>query len=940
MSVSADLQEAYGVHRRLFLRIDGYPYDLWQRGDEDPPDIAGGWSRDPLVCLHPPAQFSAGLDLSSMQVQVDAIQFELEDIEESVGVSRFGKLFASARWDANPHGRVKFGTAYNQYVDADAAIIPMEDSTTLPASGTAYIGQETFTYTGNTGVSLTGCTRGLYPCVGTNWGYTYYRPPDKTKGTLMAVGTVPFSWMGRRIALYITTWDRTTGTWNAEAQAEVLWVGYIDEAIDLDSKEGVWKLSSANILELLKTKIPASQPTVQLRGINLLGDEGRLVDITVYNSGTGAVINSTTGFALAVAGYYDNVSELYVEVNKRLNILWATMLWGLQMGAKKGLNGQGDVWAVNAGGGDQEIRMRPAAKLSSTSNHVLQALGYDGRSELTWRINNGGAVTHKTASYHVEYHPLHQKCNGGKLYTNRPEGGSELIADQGDNSTALAAVEIEDATLDQSQKREGSYFARYTGITAGATSGSAYLTLYYPDMFPVDLDSFVGAKAADNMVEVKQVYIPKWDLDSTKAPRGPFELIGLIPLLSTGTSGYNDATYDVLPANFAVGMQVDLVDKQSFLDADATLKSRDLAQRVAYVINEGTSFLEIIKRECQLFGFTLRWARGQLSLARTILPATDSYDVILDESNNADPNEWPTEERSIDTVINRYTVKGIYDATSGKWGAPITLTDEDSRKGLNNLVKEISIEHPGIYQSDKTSLAKSLLEAELIGRPLRFPSTVIQRTLAPTLINRLYPGDVARFQSSRIMDPAGSGTRVTDTYALALNVQWDLTEKNAYFGTATLMLLAQYSGYGSAWAPAALVDKSAANGGLGVVANRLTLVALEWGTGTDPDDGAVFEETWEVYIIERAPSDPTAPDIYGPYACAKDYEADGAQLLTLPVGAGAAITAAGWDATKEHVVVFADYDEVVAGQLTEATFQADTSSMLLGGADFAQRWGG
>ncbi len=948
MSVTTDLATADGVHRRLFLRIDGYPYDLWQRGEEDPPDIAGGWSRDPLVCLHPPGQFSAGLDITKMAVELDAIQFELEDIEESAGVSRFGVLFAPAAWDSNPHARTKYGTAYNEYIDADAAIIPMEDTSQFPASGTAYMGQETFTYTGKTAApaaSFTGCTRGLYPCVGTNWAQTVLRPVAKTQGMSMAVGTVPFSWIGRRVALYITTWDRTTGTWNAEAQIERLWCGYLDDSIDQEGKTGIWKLSCANIMKLLDTKIPSSQPTVRLRGINLLGDEGRLVDITVYNPNTGAVTNSTTGFALAVAGYYDNIGNLYTEVNNRLNILWATLGWGLQMGAKRGLNGQGEIWAVTAGGGDQDIRVRPSTKMSSSTNHVLQALGFDGRKELAWRINNGGAVTHKTASYYVEYHPLHQKCNDGRLYctSDAATAADELIDDQGDNNSTLAAAQIKDAELDPFQARtKGTYFPRYTAKTAGPVSGSAYLTLYYPELSVISLDGYVGAKAGDKQVEIQQVLCPKWAPDNTQIPRGPFELL-VFSLLSTGTSGYNDATYDVMPAIFSVGMQVDLVDKQSFLDADAMLKSKDLAQRKAYIIPKGTSWLELLKRECQLFGYVLRWARGQLSVVPSILPAVDDYDVTLDASNNLDPNEWPDTERSTDTVINRYQVKALYDSSTDKYGPAITINDHDSQEGQNKLIKEITIEHPGIYQSDKTSLAKQLLEAELIGRPLRFPSTVVQRTLAPTLFNRVYVGDVVRFISERIMDPAGSGARSVDTYALVLNASWDLTERNAYVGQCTLMLLTQYSGYGSPWAPAALVDKSMGDpgwdGGMHAANDQLQLIALQWGTGTDFDDGAVFQATHEVYIIERAASDPAAPNIYGPFACLNDYEVDGNEILTLEGGAGAAIAAAGWDGDKEHVVVFADYDEVVTAQKTLATFQAAPLSMWLGGADHAQRYG-
>jgi len=944
MTVAADLQEATGVRRRLFLRIDGYEYNLWQRGEEDPPDTGGGWSRDPLVCLHPPAEFSAGLDLTSMTVELDAMQFELEDIEESVGVSRFGKLFASARWDDNVHTRVTGGTSYSEYVDADAATIPVKSTTGFASpAGTAYMGQETFTYTGTTATSFTGCTRGLYPITGSNWAATQLRPVAKTHGMAVGVGVVPFSWTGRRVGLYVHTYDRATAGWNAEAQAVLLWCGFIDDSIDRDGQTGRYKLSCGSIMKQLDVKVPREQPTAHLQGINLLGDVGRFVDITVHSAG--AQVNSTTNFELATSGYYNTPTDLFAEVNSQLDAIYSTKLWGIRVGAKRGNNGQGELWAVNAGGGDQTMRIRQAKKLTGATNHVLQAMGFDGRKEVVLHVNAGGAVTHKSATYYVEYHPLDQTCNGSRIYctSTADAAADELIANQGDNSSAIAAFEIDDAQLDPYQaKTKGAYQGRYTAKTLTGTSGVAYLSLYLPEVSKVSVDGFVGSKAGDNRTVIEQIYIPTWAKDSDKAPRGPFELL-LYPLLSTGTSTYNDATYDTMPLSFSVGMQADLVDKQSFLDADAVLKSKDLAQRRAYVISEGTSWLDLVKRECQLFGFVLRWAREQLSLTPSILPGVDDYDVTLDATNNLDPGEWPSEERSTDTVINRYVVKALYDRTSGKFGPEVKLNDIDSQQGQNGLIKEVAIEHPGIYIDDKSSLARSLLQAELIGRPLRWPSTVYQRTLAPTLLNRLYVGDVARVVSDRLMDPTGSGTMSVDTYGLVLNASWDFTEQAGYVGQATIMLLSQYASYGTPWAPSALVDKSKADpgwsGGLHNANDQLFLVAGQYGTGTDPDDGEPFASTWEIYIIERAPSDPTAPDIYGPYACASDYETDGASVLTLEAGAGAAIVAAGWDATKEHVVVFADYDEVVAGQVAKGTWQADETTELLNSADRAARYG-
>jgi len=424
----------------------------------------------------------------------------------------------------------------------------------------------------------------------------------------------------------------------------------------------------------------------------------------------------------------------------------------------------------------------------------------------------------------------------------------------------------------------------------------------------------------------------------------------LYSLLSSGTASYNDATYDDLPLPISVAMQSDLVDQPSFLAASKAIVGNPLAHRTAYVIDEPISWSTLCQREAKVFGWTAVWQRGKIRCVNVLDPDVATYDVTLDESNNIeDPNnpEWPDCEQSVDTVVNQYQVEVLYDNSTGKYGPPITITDIDSEQGYR-ITKRASISHPGIYHGIKGSFLKSLLETELVGRTLRYSSPTVKRSLAPTLLNLVYVGDVVRFISTRVMDPDGSGLFNTNCLALVLDVSWNhqVEEDSATvrpLGTCTLMLLTQYASFGLPWAPAALVDKSQGGGGYvgGLLAadSILWLIALQWGASGDPDDGSAFNLRDKVYIIERAPSDPTAPDIYGPYEVVSAYETSGAERLTLQAGAGDAMVAAGWDGDKEHVVIFADYDEVVTAQETLATYQAATGTMTYTGGDKAQRYG-
>lgn len=927
MTVKTDLAAATGVHRRLYLRIDGLNEYLWTRGDDDPPSWAGPTHR---TCLHITSEFASEINIGEMTTTLSAMEFELDDIDVDA-VKYWGQLFAPARWDENTHARCTAGASPETYIDADATTINVDSATAMPASGTAYMGQETLTYGGKTGTSLTTVQKGLYPCVdaaATYFGHTYKRPEIQASGAHMHVGTVPFSWVGRRAALYVHTWDKQTGDWRAEGETELLWVGRISDEIRQDGKSRRWVLSCTSILSDLEEEIAVDLPEDDLQKINLQGDKGRSFIYTNWDAnGVSSSITVTIDKGVYTA------KELVKEFNKQMAGTiggWGSASTHPQFFLTA--DGKCRWWVLGVGGS------RSAAMLGYTVDgfcHALTALGFKKYSKIDDAPTTGTHID--TGGYYDSYHPLNRDYNGDKLYV---KDSDEFWADQGDNSSARAFGKIEDSTINAKSKFKGTYLFSYSAID----SGNNLLTLAEEVDGEIAEDAFAGQLAKDALTEVtgtrvKQVYIPQWKKLSDGSLRGPFELL-LYSLLSTGTPNYQHATYDALPLALSVGMQIELVDTASFQNADKLLYSNPLAHRTAYVIDEGVSWATLAAREGKLFGFLPVWRRGKITLTNVLAPGLDRQDDVLDESNDfasEDDAEWPDMVMSAETVVNSYKVKANYDNTTGKFGPSTTIYDADSRSGLR-VTKQVEIEHPGVYRGIKSSVLKDQILAQLMGRHLRYPSPLVKRTIAPTLATRVYVGDVVRFQSNRIADPIGTGTLVTNCLALVLKAAWNY-EGAAWVGSVTLMLLVQDSGHGDPWAPSAVVKKSAANGGLSVANDQLTLEDLAFGEAGDTDDGAAFFAADEVLIIERSPADPTAPVIYGPYVCLKDYEADGGGILTLEAGAGAAINGIGWTATKEHIVTAADYADAPTAQRARGTWQASASTLLLDGTDRAQRYG-
>jgi hypothetical protein len=944
MTVATDLQLATGVHRRLYLKIDGLEPMLWQDGNKPVPTIASGWSRNCKACLEPPTELSLGIDVGEMWPEMSAIDFIVHDIPDTDGLSYFGKLWgAPALWDQSPHARITDGSDYRTFIAANAATIPLDDDSALPAApATAYIGQETISYTGKTGTSLTGVTKGRYPCVGsTNFGKTYWRPPLTTSGAQLAVGSVPFAWIGRRVALYVHTYDEQTDDWRSEGETVLLWVGRITGGIQEQTHTDgtrVWQLGCTSILGDLEGEMGAF-PSNFISGINI-GTYLNTFTITEYDE-EGRKCASL--IVVPTAQWYAGAVELCKDLsNYCQNTLWTT--YG-------GRTNECAVYFYPIGGVVLAyIHKRSAAwpgerKIVIWAHgccHALQALGFMADSfEVVSSSDNYGET--KSTFYFDDYHPLRESENGHRIYCFSTD---ELWTNQGDDPTSQAHVMIEDAVLDPVSGKKGAYLATYSSIVG------SYLDLQtqQPQTYSAS-GGYVGKKHGDAYVVVQQVYIPRWRQWSASTgygpPRGPFELL-LYSLLSTGTTDYNNVSgtsYDKLPLVLGCGIQEALVDKASFLAADKLLITKDLSQRSLYVIKEPIAWKELFQREGMLFGMALVWRRGKLAIASIISPTVDLCDVTLNESNSIETDgepEWPDVDLNPSTVVNQYSCEVVYDISTDKYAAPIIINDVDSQTGLA-ITKKIEIEHPGVCPGAASSALVKWLTDELIGRPLRFPSPSMSRSLAPTLLYRVHAGDVVRLISTRIISPSGSGSRSTSILATVLNVSWSFQWPNAegsmHVGTVGLMLHGQYSEFGAPWAQAALVDKSAPNGGLDVANDRLTLIALYWGTGTDPDDGSIYKATDEVLVLQRAPTNPAACWVAGPYGCAKDYEADGAQLLTLEAGAGAAMTALGWDPNKEHVIISADYADVTADQLERGTWQASPTSLLLDGTDYAQRYG-
>ena len=952
MTVKTDIALAESTRRKLFLKIDGWEGIAWQ---DDGTGVDPGWSRTGYVCLLPPAsEWSHGLDLGEMKVTAPSVMFELLNIQSPEGTYYWAQQFASGRWDdvaVNVSWIVPTGSA--TYLNANVTTITVNDTTGWPSSGKLYFGQEACTYTGKTPTTFTGLTRGIYPCVGTAWNGTYNHSRDPSAQQL-SVASVPMAWVGRRVALYVITWDDTTGAWHPEGDEELLWVGRITDAIRFNGDKNVWQMGCESILRDLDKEICTDLAKSEIEHINLSGTHCRKfwADVRYIDLSGATLVTQATGEFELTAGIYTHWGLLHAIMN-----LWNddTNWTYYKAATRKGhLMFYPEVDKVSIGithneafSGDELLTFTifPYEHYSFAPCHAFYALGFEatGADPLVFSFAyNDAAQTIKIPggkSYATAYHPLSTGINGYKLACKDPSLFTIRQYDNLTDATPNAAVRVEKASVGGGpDAAEAIYYSRYTSEYSGLTTDYALPARW---LVLVDDQNIVGKAGylwhdyvcrradEDDPVNVQQVYYPTIKPTGTWS-RGPFESL-LFVILSTGSANNNDGVYDKLPLEFSLGIQAALVDKPSFLAADQLCSGAGLNWRHRYIIDEATKGSELLQREGKLFGYFVAWDRGKLRL-KSIKPDVNLWIATLSDSTNREPGEFASVETSVATVINGWRIECNRNNQTDKY-EEIEINDVDSQTGLQ-ATKLVDLKHPGLHVQDAYGVLQTYLRT--LKDMFRFPWQVVDVSQQPQQLFSTAIGDVVRYTSSWHPDPYGTGSMTTACLGIIINetVNWGEGTK-----TSTVLLYARYDAASKTpWGAAALVDIAATNGGWNAGTYTLTLVAHEWGTAaTDSHDGAAFaysaSDPDAVMIVESAPADPAAPQAWGPFDVGSAYNA-GARTLLL---AGTP-TLTGWSATTEYRVVPAVWANAGTTQKTLNLWQANATSGKLV-SDKAQRWG-
>lgn len=941
------------------------------------------YSRPGIACVELPGSESTfGLDLKSMICDSGSMTFKLRNLRDPTDRAAapptyyFAKLFApgipSQADVANT--TIRRPAAGEEQLEADATTIYVQDNTDFEATGgEAFIGQETFSYTGKgthaqTGFgaagqtidTFTGVSKGIWPAVrSANRGrcYPYPRHNDELAGDIgrhHIVASKPYSLIGREVGWYSVAWDPSAGEIFDDGNAQLIWAGRIVTEAAYNPDTDTWDMGAESLLKDLERKIMRRSPRLYVEGINLNGEQGRKFEIR--ERGPGLTVESLGSFEIP-KGYY-TANSLAQAICDEINTTPAnwTAISGVRPNIVASKTIEGGVVRfrfvnISVGGAaDFQWVISPGFFVSSGGVglpaarfcHAFTALGFPEDSVGFWTLNfsSGGLAEWEGSSptyYH--YQPLGIAANGGKL-RGYWKGNDQPWDDQGDyGSLSVAWFAAGEALQAVTAK---------AATTLDDTRPAYEYTVAEPDPARPVFDGafgFAGSEEWEDPLVFRQVLLFNAGGAFNKF-RGPLEL-HLFNLLSSGTTDFNDSTYDKAPFDLAVDFPTELLDFASVLKQDAAIKANYslLAKRARYIVRESTSWIDLWQREAMLWGVALCWDAviGKLVCKSIIDPATHLTSTTIDESQRVPAGDYPRVSVNVEHVINQWKLKILSGDQSSfdKPGLDLTYNDVESQYGLS-VTQGITIEHPGLRATTGSAqeIGKEILDLIFTDRELlfRYAHQKVTVRLAPRQAGRVGIGDAVIYASSdKHPDPLGSGLMNVSSGLVALVLS---TSHRAQDNTTTSTLLI-FSHFDVAallrpYAQAALVDLSATNGGWDSATKQLTLIAQQYGEGAEPDDGSVYDATDAVLVIESAAEDPTAPQSWGPFDVRNDYETDGAEQLTLEVGA----TMAGWDPLKEHRVVSADYDDCTTDQQTRTTHQASAQTHKLGAAlDDAGRYG-
>lgn len=598
---------------------------------------------------------------------------------------------------------------------------------------------------------------------------------------------------------------------------------------------------------------------------------------------------------------------------------------------------------------------KAAGRLGLVWSWTPHAQDDSGQARSVFRASNGdttqnavGLTAPPLVIQFMGFHADNELFDGGKTfhgdhlkYVSPEEPYRALNGDDGSGTAQFSVDNVKGTFIDQGDNTTGvSTFPGSLGIpsTIGSTYGQAFGIIQYNGgpacivreitqdttytVFALstlldgitghkwlEAPSLRGVRITEELPTIKQIVVlgGSW--------RKLLEQV----MASTGTVGYNHATYDVLDEQLGVGMPWELLGTQFV----TTLNSVEQAAGGTYlVLTKPTKVTESEVGEfCARFA-QLVFKDGTLKLASWGTPSTTAAIHAFTEDSKAAPKGTTTDHRTVTNLSTEFLCNLMtfnFDYVGGQAQTQINNIDPDSAAAYGSHSTTVDlINHYKASGSSSDAAEELAAYAASMMSLFRDPLCTLRRSVALPYFESVAPGDFCTINDNFARDPSTGARGLVSKPALVVahRVTWGGHEIDTG-GTADMsaevdlliLPLDRITTYSPAADVASYDDPS----------KTLTCTAHAYSESSETADAARFPAGSKVRIVEIDPDDPTNPDTW-----LRTVDSQSGNDIVLTV----ALSAPAYSASKSYRVISDSYTNAVTAQQSDV-YQADDADGMI-----------
>jgi hypothetical protein len=856
-------------------------------------------------------------------------------------------------------------------VDRDDTTINVASTTGFTNSGEIYIGTECVGYSGKTGTTFTGLTRGKFSPVGCapsgNGGDRFpnhhrYGVDARYIQRQPVVTQLPRVWLGKRVSIHLHTWDGSN--LNSLANSQRVYagrlVGISDDpdtfhtVLDIEHYSGEWKngvigkdMYQGQIAEGIW--IATGRRFKFNEGID--GAVTSATDLVTVASGASGAFQMDEGFyslseltqkwnawlgAAVVAAEIDGSYSWSSPVNHRGDGLRTICQWHVPNASNVRVN-----FKLEAP--TEIMAFLGLVDIEPTQNGQMAAFaGGPNRDANEDHTTAGAAVPYTT----VVFRPT----AAGRIAQEFGESlNYDIENERGTFTDQRAMMPAAVREFCPAGEDYGFFLVDDRAILVGSYDGAGRLTNCFLAPYQATTDgeqdalSYIGRRADEPQapVTIRQIFILEGTLNT---------IVNTLAY-STGVSGWNHASHDALGNGLGLGMPGGLLGSE-FENSVLNLPGSDAP--LVVVIDEPTKLSEILDSDFKIRRAFVRFKNGGFDVRQWVTPTTGAAVSTLEEANKAAPSGADENHRTALQETDEYLVtstkldysRDFAVGRDGKYLKSISIEDQagadaSGNGGTGRRSETLRMRNTFASFASTGSAVESLVPGYIAATPL-FSSAArrLARTIDLRYFEGLAVGDVVVVEDSFARDPVTGQRGVVSRPAVVVRTSYDLGGPTAN-GTVRQMVgelecLFLDVHRGEAFSPSADVDETYASGGYsaGYLAAGPTLrckqhvyshtFSLTGRNGVvvsiaENNDAANFEEDDEIDIIERDPADSA-----NPLRWTRTVVSRSGDDLTI----NTALSAPAFDSTKRYRITSAAYTSAQSTQQDDC-YQADNDDLLI-----------